>query len=170
MDGECAGGGRGAGPGGGESGGDARRSRMAILAKARLNELEAACADLDAWPAYRLVRPPETGAVMVRGRISGSGAPFSFGEITVTRCTIALDDATSGATVTGTAYIAGTSTRHAELAAVFDALFQLPGEQGHALAHRITAPLAAAQAKRRRDAARAVAATQVHFFTMARGD
>src|SRR5262249_57217899 len=81
--------------------------------------LEAAWERLDSRPAYTHIRKPEVGLVVVRGRAGGSGMRFNLGELPVTRCSVRLDDGT-----VGHAYVGGRDTRHAELAAVFDALLQ----------------------------------------------
>jgi alpha-D-ribose 1-methylphosphonate 5-triphosphate synthase subunit PhnG len=138
-----------------------RRRWMAVLAKAGVAELEAAWASLPDRPAYRIVRGPETGLVMVRGRIGGSGAPFNLGEMTVTRCTVALEDGAAS----GSSYVAGRSERHATLAAVFDAVLQAPASRA---AIEAIEKLAAAQAEARQAAATKVAASRVEFFTMVR--
>jgi alpha-D-ribose 1-methylphosphonate 5-triphosphate synthase subunit PhnG len=87
-----------------------------------------------------------------------------MGEMTATRCSVRLE---SG--FVGHAYVAGRDTRHAELAAIADALLQDPAR--HASVHAaVIAPLAAAQAERRGRAARKTAATRVDFFTLVRGE
>ena len=134
---------------------------MAILAKAQLAEVEGAWARLPEPPRYRILRGPETGLVMVRGRIGGSGAPFNVGEMSVTRCTVELER--GGAP--GHAYVAGRSERHATLAAVLDALLQ---ENAAGPAVDMIESLAAAQLERRRLAAAKVATSRVEFFTMVR--
>ena len=68
---------------------DARKGWMATLAKAPAARLAALMPDL---PAHALLRPPETGTVMVRGRVGGTGAPFNLGEMTVTRASVRLAD------------------------------------------------------------------------------
>jgi alpha-D-ribose 1-methylphosphonate 5-triphosphate synthase subunit PhnG len=86
------------------------------------------------------------------------------GEATVTRCAVELE----GGAV-GVAYVRGRDQRHAELAAVLDALLQDPSRRDD-LERTVVAPLAAAQAERRRAAAERVAPSRVEFFTMVRGD
>ena len=54
--------------------------------------LEALWAEVGPVPAYTILRRPEIGLVMVKGRISGSGAPFCAGEMTVTRAAVRLDN------------------------------------------------------------------------------
>ena len=70
-------------------------------------------------PGYTFVRKPEVGLVMVRGRAGGTGMQFNVGELPVARCSVRLDDGT-----VGHAYVGGRSLRHAEIAAVLDALLQ----------------------------------------------
>ncbi len=140
----------------------ARQRWMGVLARAEDGALESAWADLAEKPSYRLLRPPETGLVMVRGRAGGTGSAFNMGEMSATRCAVQLE----GGPV-GIAYVAGRSARHAELAAAFDALLQQP-ELRDALEEAVVAPLEASQqAKREEDRANA-ASSRVEFFTMAR--
>jgi alpha-D-ribose 1-methylphosphonate 5-triphosphate synthase subunit PhnG len=143
---------------------DARRRWMSVLALASTAELEARWGALGAPPRHRMLRWPETGLVMVRGRAGGTGTRFNLGEMTVTRCAIQLE----GGAV-GVAYVRGRDRRHAELAALLDALLQDPARQ-ETLHRTIVAPLAAAQAARRRSAAERVAPSRVEFFTMVRSE
>jgi alpha-D-ribose 1-methylphosphonate 5-triphosphate synthase subunit PhnG len=140
-----------------------RRRWMGILAKARPEELEEAWSALASPPAYRMLRRPEIGLVMVRGSIGGDGAAFNLGETTVTRCSVALENGP-----VGHAMVAGRSARHAELAAVFDGLMQRP-DGADACEAGVIAPLERAQQDRRAEAGRKTAATRVEFFTMVRG-
>ena len=94
---------------------------MSVLAQASPSDVEEVWQALDDRPPYRLIRGPEIGSVMVRGRAGGTGAPFCLGEMTVTRCSVALDDGRIGH-----AYVGGRSAPHAEHAAVLDALLQDP--------------------------------------------
>jgi alpha-D-ribose 1-methylphosphonate 5-triphosphate synthase subunit PhnG len=137
---------------------------MSVLAQATGAEIERAWQALPERPEYRMVRRPEVGLVMVRGRAGGSGAPFNLGEMTVTRCTV---DLPSG--MAGHGYVAGRNARHAELAAVFDALLQDP-LLTTSLEEAVVAPLEAGQCERRRQVAARSAPTRVEFFTLVRGD
>lgn len=136
---------------------------MGILARATLAELEAAWAGLASQPDYEMLRRPEIGLIMVRGRAGGTGNPFNFGEMTVTRCAVRLADGT-----VGHCYAAGRDRRKAELAALLDALLQSGGGAG--LDERVIAPIASRQAEDRALVSRKAAATKVDFFTMVRGD
>jgi alpha-D-ribose 1-methylphosphonate 5-triphosphate synthase subunit PhnG len=141
-----------------------RRRWMSVLALASADELQAAWATLDAPPRYTLLRRPEVGLVMVRGRAGGTGARFNLGEMTVTRCTVQLEDGTLGQ-----AWVGGRDARHAELAAALDALLQ-DSTRTASLSAAVVEPLARAQAERRRAAAARAAASRVEFFTMVRGE
>ncbi|MEO1276067.1 MAG: phosphonate C-P lyase system protein PhnG, partial [Pseudomonadota bacterium] len=106
--------------------------------------------------------PPEIGAVMVRGRAGATGDAFNMGEVTVTRCSVRLD----GGTV-GHGYVQGRNKRHAEIAALADALLQT--DQADTVQAGLIAPLAEAKAAERTVRAEKAAATKVEFFTMVRG-
>lgn len=138
----------------------ARRDWMGVLARAdaaRLADL------LPEVPGHDMLRPPEVGAVMVRGRVGGTGAPFNLGEMTVTRCVLRL---ACGAV--GHAHVQGRDKRHAVRAAVVDALMQT--EQAARIDAAVLAPLAQAEVARRATRAAKAAATKVEFFTMVRGE
>lgn len=137
---------------------------MSVLARAAPTELEAAWMALPTRPVCRMVRAPELGTVMLRGRAGGSGPRFNLGEMTVTRCTVETD---SGAM--GHAYVAGRNLRHAELAATFDALLQ-DGRLREGLERTVVTPLEEAQRELRHMAATRSAPTRVEFFTLVRGE
>lgn len=141
-----------------------RRDWLAVLARASQRDLEAVLAVLPAVPGYTLLRPPESGAIMVRARAGGSGRQFNLGEASVTRCTVRLDEG-----IAGIAYALGRDRRHAELAAVLDALLQAPSG-GADLYERHIRPLAEKQQAARELRSRQAAATKVDFFTLVRGD
>ena len=136
---------------------DQRRHWMSVLARAGAASLEAGLAPLPVWTR---VRGPETGLTMVRGRAGGSGPAFNLGEMTVTRCTVRLE---SG--LAGHAYVVGRDERHAELAAVADALLQDPARRA-VLRETLIATLEAQEVARRAEAAEKAAATKVEFFSM----
>jgi alpha-D-ribose 1-methylphosphonate 5-triphosphate synthase subunit PhnG len=147
----------------------ARQRWLAILAKARLAELEAAWEALGDKPRYRALRPTETGLIMLRGRIGGTGQPFNFGEITMTRAAIQLLGPAGDPNQTGFGHVAGRSARQAELVALFDALLQDPVRH-EAVIMTVVGPLAARQQMMKADWAAKVMATKVDFFTMVRGE
>ena len=138
----------------------ARQHWMAILARASMQELAEKLAELPALPEAEMLRAPETGLVMVRGRAGGDGDAFNLGEMTVTRCALRL-----GAHV-GHAYIAGRDHAKARLAALLDAALQ-DSALHQACMQAVVEPLAAAQQEARAAEARKAAATRVDFFTMA---
>jgi alpha-D-ribose 1-methylphosphonate 5-triphosphate synthase subunit PhnG len=139
-----------------------RRQRwMATLARADTPAIEARLAEVGPLPAYRRLRGPETGLVMVQGRAGGSGAAFNLGEMTVTRCTVHDERGR-----VGHAYVAGRDQRKAELAAALDAALQDP-EAGPALEQAVIRPLAAALAAADGALRAQAEATRVDFFTLA---
>jgi alpha-D-ribose 1-methylphosphonate 5-triphosphate synthase subunit PhnG len=143
---------------------DQRRRWLSILAAAPRVALRTAWDELDHPPELPLLRAPECGLVMARGRIGGSGPRFNLGEVTVTRCTVQGRDA-----VLGHGYVRGRDKAHAELVARFDALLQEPVWRDRLL-RGVIEPLAEACAAREAALARKAAATRVEFFTMVRGD
>jgi alpha-D-ribose 1-methylphosphonate 5-triphosphate synthase subunit PhnG len=143
---------------------EARARWMSALAQAEPAAVEAAWARLEPEPVYRLLRAAETGLVMVRGRAGGTGVPFNLGEMTVTRCSVTLDDGR-----VGHAYVPGRDGRHAERAAVLDAILQDEAAR-EALEPLIIEPLVAARRARQQETRARVAGTRVEFFTMVRGE
>ena len=68
-----------------------RKAVMATLAAIQRRRHVRNCGTSAGLPSEaELLRGPETGLVMVRGRIGGGGAPFNLGEATVTRATVRL--------------------------------------------------------------------------------
>ncbi len=134
---------------------------MAVLARATAGELRAQLADAPPLPAWQRLRGPETGLLMLRGRMGGDGAPFNMMETTATRCTLRMADGR-----TGHATVLGRDVAQAELAAAIDGALQDP-QRRDALLARVVGPLAAAQAARRDATARRAEATRVQFFTLA---
>jgi alpha-D-ribose 1-methylphosphonate 5-triphosphate synthase subunit PhnG len=141
-----------------------RRKWMAVLARVPAASLERSWKDMAIRPEYHWVRPPETGLVMVRGRAGGTGRPFHLGEVAVTRCTVETK-----AGRLGTAYVMGRDHRHAELAAVLDALLQDPAT-APLVRSRVLEPLRKEQRARRERERRRTEGTRVDFFTMVRGE
>lgn len=148
---------------------EARRRWLAVLAKAAVADLEAGWEALAARPRYRVLRPAETGLVMVRGRIGGSGAPFNLGEMTMTRAAVQLLDDGGEPVATGFGHVAGRAERKAELVALFDAMLQDP-RWAEALGADLIARLAARQAAAQAEAVARVMASKVEFFTMVRSE
>jgi alpha-D-ribose 1-methylphosphonate 5-triphosphate synthase subunit PhnG len=142
----------------------ARQALMRTCAQATEAELEAGLAALGELPASEELRPVETGLVMLRGRMGGSGPPFNVGEASVTRAVVRLNTG-----VVGFSYLLGRSHRRARLAAIVDALGQDPNWRARlqtSLVAPVEARQAAADARVRAD----TAATRVEFFTLVRGE
>ncbi|MDY6841482.1 MAG: phosphonate C-P lyase system protein PhnG [Pseudomonadota bacterium] len=139
---------------------EARQHWMGVLARASEESLEQWLEGIGC-PDYRHLRAPEIGLAMVRGRTGGTGNSFNLGEMTMSRCVVEL----AGGTL-GFGYVQGRSRRHAELAAVFDALLQL--DDG--LQRTLIEPLHAQWLAARREQSRKAAATRVNFMTMVRGE
>ena len=140
-----------------------RKTWMSLMAKAPAETLARFWLEFGATPDFGWLRAPETGSVMVEGRVGGTGSTFNLGEMTVTRCALRLS---GGAT--GHAYVQGRDKTKAEVAALIDALMQT--YMAAELEARLLIPLAreceAAHASR----AAKSAATKVEFFTLARGE
>jgi alpha-D-ribose 1-methylphosphonate 5-triphosphate synthase subunit PhnG len=140
----------------------ARQHWIGVLSRTQRKDLqphEDALRDVE----YQLIRAPEIGMTLVRGRMGGSGAAFNLGEMTVTRCVVRLGDGR-----TGYSYLAGRDKAHAVLAALADAHLQ-GAQQAHWLRELIE-PLAKAHAERRSQQHAETAATKVDFFTLVRGE
>ena len=140
-----------------------RQDWMGLMARAPEGRVGAllGAAQLNAEKVF--LRPPEIGAVMVRGRAGGTGAPFNLGEVTVTRCSIRLSCGT-----VGHGHVQGRRKACAEAAALVDALMQT--DAASKIRDRVLTPLATEESARRDTRARKAAATKVEFFTMVRGE
>jgi len=137
---------------------------MRICADATEAELEQAVAAFGPAAEADEVRAPETGLVMLRGRIGGDGTPFNVGEATVTRAVVRLKNGTLGY-----AYLLGRSAKRARCAAVIDALGQYEAMRAM-LQEALVDPVESrrnAELKREREE---TAATRVNFFTLVRGE
>lgn len=139
-----------------------RQAALGVLAQAETGDLRALWQAWDNPPGIEAIRAPETGLVMLRGRMGGGGSPFNFGEATVSRASVRLD---SGEV--GHGYCLGRDTDKALIIATLDALFQRAPETVETAILKPLRDLAAARDARQRDEA---AATKVDFFTLVRGD
>jgi alpha-D-ribose 1-methylphosphonate 5-triphosphate synthase subunit PhnG len=70
---------------------------------------------------------------------------------------------------TGYSWVPGRNSRHAELAAVFDSLLQIPDYQSRIL-ECLVEPEALKQAEARRTRVASALGTKVEFYTMVRGE
>ena len=136
---------------------------MSTLAKAPHDVLSSVAAQYADVPQYVWLRRPEVGLAMVRARSGGTGRQFNLGEMTVTRCALRLESGQMGI-----AYIAGRDKRHAEFAAVFDALMQSDAREK--VEQVVLRPIEAALANRLSEKVGRAQATKVEFMTMARGE
>lgn len=141
-----------------------RRRWLGVLARASAEALQKGVQRHAIGLRYTHLRAPETGMVMLRARVGGTGDPFNLGEATVSRCTLRLDDGR-----VGSGHTLGRDTRKAEWMAILDALLQDP-RQGPTIEHDLVDPLERQQAKAREAQARAAGATQVAFHTLVRGE
>jgi len=119
-----------------------RQRWMAILARASVAEMTALLPHCPDLPEFTVLRGPQSGLVMLRGRAGGGGGQFNL------------------------AYVAGRDPAQAELAARLDAALQDPARHD-AIESHVIARLELAQAARREADAERAAATRVQFFTMA---
>jgi alpha-D-ribose 1-methylphosphonate 5-triphosphate synthase subunit PhnG len=141
-----------------------RREAMAVLADSAAVEIARRVNSIEPLPEHEELRPPESGLLMLRGRIGGDGAPFNFGEATVTRAAVRLASGERGF-----GYVLGRDPTKARLVALCDALVQSATHR-NAVESNVLEPI-----RRQRDAARArkaqqVGATKVDFFTLVRGE
>jgi alpha-D-ribose 1-methylphosphonate 5-triphosphate synthase subunit PhnG len=140
-----------------------RKAAMAVLAHSDAAEISGRLAAI-ALPAHENLREPENGLVMVRGRIGGDGAPFNFGEATVSRAAVRL--ATGEV---GFGYTLGRDGAKARMIALCDAMVQSDQFAG-TVETQVIAPLRAAMTAERNRKAAEAAATRVDFYTLVRGE
>jgi alpha-D-ribose 1-methylphosphonate 5-triphosphate synthase subunit PhnG len=141
-----------------------RPAWLAVLARASLDQLQTMLPPLNTLPSVTQVRAPEVGMVMLRGRVGGTGNPFNLGEASVVRCAVRV-----GNGPLGVAYALGRDKRHAEVAALCDALLQDPLHHDH-LQTVLVRPLAQAQAQAKAHVHHQTAQSKVEFFTLVRGE
>ncbi|OYV40179.1 MAG: phosphonate C-P lyase system protein PhnG [Rhodospirillales bacterium 20-64-7] len=138
-----------------------RKTWLGVLARATAAAIAQHLADAPLLPAYTVLRAPETGMAMVRGRIGGNGAAFNLGEMTIVRCSIY-----DAAGRIGHGYAAGRDLIQVELIARLDAVLQ-DKALFPAYYQAVIAPLAAVQAAARTATQAQATATEVKFFTLA---
>lgn len=147
-----------------ENNNNPRKRVIELLARANTAEVAALWAELAPMPDYTCVRGPETGLVMIKGRIGGAGSPFNLGEATVTRATVRLSNR-----AIGHAHSLGTDKTKAERTAVFDAM-ALEAAQYEWLEEKLLTPISERLEHERKNLKAETAATKVDFFTMVRGE
>ncbi|MPZ55317.1 MAG: phosphonate C-P lyase system protein PhnG [Rhizobiales bacterium] len=141
-----------------------RRAAMKLLVAAETKELAGLLAGIGPLPTHENVRRPETGLVMVRGRIGGDGSPFNVGEATASRAAVRL----AGGEI-GFGYVLGRDREKAHLVALCDALLQDKSRRS-TIERAVLAPLRSRLEAERELAAARTAATRVDFFTLVRGE
>lgn len=142
-----------------------RKRALDILAATPANVLLTRYAELEhELPQSVAVRGPEIGAVMIRGRAGGGGAPFNLGEASVTRATIKLETGQIGHSV-----ILGRDKRKAHIVAHLDALRQLP-DWAERIDDAFVRPALDVLDDVKLRRAEETEATRVDFFTIARGE
>ena len=139
-----------------------RQEALGVLASAEMKDLNGAWDSWENRPDVQMIRGPETGLIMLRGRTGGGGAPFNMGEATVSRASVRI--ATGEV---GHGYCLGRDEEKARLIAVIDALFQRESANIEVAILRPLRDIAYARDKQRQDE---TAATKVEFFTMVRGE
>lgn len=140
-----------------------RREAMSVLSRTPAGEIATRLAQL-ALPPYENLRGPESGLVMLRGRIGGDGAPFNLGEASVAHAAVRL----AGGEV-GFGYTLGRDGEKARLIALCDALIQSSAHRADVERH-VVKPLLAKLAAARIETDAETAATRVDFYTLVRGD
>jgi alpha-D-ribose 1-methylphosphonate 5-triphosphate synthase subunit PhnG len=141
----------------------ARKAWLGLLAKSPSAEIARLWTAYDTQPDHGILRAPEIGGVMVRGRAGAVGAAFNLGEMSVTRASVKL-----GCGTVGHGYVQGRSKDHALQTALIDALMQT--EAATQVEAAILAPLRKARDTAKATRAAKAAATKVDFFTMVRGE
>ena len=126
-----------------------RKGRLGLLAKASPKDVARHWAALNMSPDYIVLRSPEIGGVMVRGRAGAVGAAFNLGEMTVTRASIKLSDG-----AVGHGYVQG----------------RMQTEVADSVEAGLLAPLRKAMVASKTMRAAKAAATKVDFFTIVRGE
>ncbi len=136
---------------------------ISLLAKAPSKTLYDAVMQYGELPQYEWLRRPEIGLAMVRARAGGTGRQFNLGEMSMTRCALRLHSGQMGI-----AYVAGRDARHAEWAAMFDALMQT--QDCEKVTQNVLRPIERALGEKLEKTQTQAQATKVEFMTMARGD
>jgi alpha-D-ribose 1-methylphosphonate 5-triphosphate synthase subunit PhnG len=140
-----------------------RKAAMAVLAHSDAAEISGRLAAIS-LPVHENLREPESGLVMMRGRIGGDGAPFNLGEATVSRAAVRL--ATGEV---GFGYTLGRDGAKARMIALCDAMLQ-SDQFAETIETQVLAPLRAAMIAERNRKAAETAATRVDFYTLVRGE
>jgi len=141
-----------------------REDWIGLLGSADPTDLESALEKLNHPIEFNHIVKPETGMLMVQAKADGTNSRFNLGEITISKCILEINGQYMGA-----GWTMGTNLRHAELAALFDGLFQDPLFQetlNQTLIPLLKEKQQAKNDRRLKDAAD----TKVEFFTLKRGE
>lgn len=112
---------------------------------------------------YDVVRAPEIGMAMVKGKTAGEGQVFNLGEVTVTRSVVRIEDGTMGF-----GYVVGRNHHQSLLIALADAYLQ--SSEHDAWVKSLLEPLNLSLQQRLKAQENKVQTTKVDFFTMVRGE
>ena len=139
-----------------------RANWLGLMAKSPAKILDECWQKADLSPEFEVIRSPEIGSVMVRGRMGGTGDAFNLGEMTVTRASVKLSCGT-----VGHGYIMGRSKKTATRVALCDALLQTGDKQK--IKDNIIQPLLSLKKENDQRISAKAAATKVDFFMLVRG-
>lgn len=140
-----------------------RANWLGLMAKSPAKVMDECWQKADLSPEFEVIRSPEIGSVMVRGRMGGTGDAFNLGEMTVTRASVKLSCGT-----VGHGYIMGRSKKTATRVALCDALLQTGDKQK--VQDNIIQPLLSLKKETDQRISAKAAATKVDFFTLVRGE
>jgi len=140
----------------------ARAEWLAVLAHAPRDLLKRHVESLPALH-FEVLRAPEIGLAMLRGRIGNKGDRFNVGEATITRCVVRHRD--GDAASVGIGYVLGRDPERVDWIARLDALLQ-HSRWHDALQADVIAPLAAESARLRARQQSETATSRVHFFNL----
>ena len=140
-----------------------RANWLGLMAKSPAKVMDECWQKADLSPEFEVIRSPEIGSVMVRGRMGGTGDTFNLGEMTVTRASVKLSCGT-----VGHGYIMGRSKKTATRVALCDALLQTGDKQK--VKDNIIQPLLSLKKENDQRISAKAAATKVDFFTLVRGE
>jgi alpha-D-ribose 1-methylphosphonate 5-triphosphate synthase subunit PhnG len=141
-----------------------RQRWMSALAQAPIDVLEFVWHEIEGTVSYRFIEKPAVSTVTVRVRGVGAGWGLALGEMRVSRCSVQLPQGTIGH-----GYVAGRDLRHAELAAVFDALLQDPSRRPF-LETRLIGPMLRAAGSSVTAGAAPESAARAQLFTVTCGE
>jgi alpha-D-ribose 1-methylphosphonate 5-triphosphate synthase subunit PhnG len=139
----------------------ARQHWLGVLARATTAAMRTCLESAPALPEYVLLRGPEAGMTMLRGRMGGNGSAFNLGEMTLSRCSVR-----DGGGRVGHGYAAGRDLSQVTLIARLDAILQ-DDALGEAYQRVVVKPLAAEQTVQRASTEAKAIATEVRFFALA---